>query len=135
MTVFSYSGWPLCDVDFVAGAMMRDEADKGQVFDPRTVASAFRLTTNSLSSVPLAYNLETGTLVWIDSNSGETRSGMSAACDTTIGDVVYDAVGRKKLTYGDLGTFWAVAHNDVIPVRDGVSGIDDLKQLVRWKGI
>lgn len=110
MTVQSWSGWPIANVDFIAGAMLRSNGEKGEVFDARTVATAFKPTTNSTQAVPFAVNLETGVITWIDSSNGSTDSGVSSSNDSSIGSIVYDEVARPRLTLGALAELWANAH-------------------------
>lgn len=110
MTVQSWSGWPIANVDFIAGAMLRRDATKGEVFDARSVATAFKPTTNATQSVPFAVNLDTGSILWVDSSNGSTASGVSSSGDETIGSIVYDEIARPRLTYGELAKLWAKAH-------------------------
>lgn len=107
----SWSGIAYKDVDLIAGAMLRSEPDSGEVFDPRTVASAFTPTTDSFQSVPLAVNLDSREMVWLDSSSGSMNTGVSAANDGTVGSIVYDEVARPRLTMGEVAMLWAEAHN------------------------
>jgi hypothetical protein len=117
MTVQSWSGFPMNSVDFIAGAMLRSNGQKGQVFDARSVATAFKPTTPSTQSVPLAVELSTGRMVWIDSSNGSTQSTMSSSSDTTIGSLVYDEIARPRLTMGELASLYADAH--------GVAKVDE----------
>lgn len=110
MTVQSYSGFPLSAVDAVAGTMLRSDANKGASFDARTVTSAFSPTTDALQALPLAFDLETREMIWLDTSSGSTVAGMSAADDTTIGPIVRDELSRPRLTMGELAALWASAH-------------------------
>jgi hypothetical protein len=111
LTVQSYSGWPIDNVDFIAGAMLRSDGAKGEVFEPRSVISAFKPTVTSTQSIPLAVDLRTGEMVWIDSSSGSTAAGQSADDDQTIGTIVYDEISREAFTMGQLARLWADAHN------------------------
>lgn len=110
MTIQSWSGFKTGDVDLIAGAMLRSDADAGESFDPRTLATAFKPTTDSLQSVPLVIDLETSEMVWIDSSSGSNRAGVSAADDENVETVVYNEVERPSLTMGELAKLWAEAH-------------------------
>ena len=110
MTIQSYSGWPTSKVDIIAGAMLRSKADSGEVFDARSVNTAFKPTTDSTQSVPFAVDLRSGKMLWIDSSNGSTKSCMSSSSDTTIGAIVYDELERPRLTLGELATLWAKAH-------------------------
>lgn len=110
MTVQSWSGWPMGNVDFIAGAMLRSSSEKGEVFDARTVTTAFKPTTQSTQSVPFVVNLETGKMVWLDSSNGSIASGVSSKNDDSIGGIVYDELARPRFTMGELATLWAEAH-------------------------
>lgn len=110
MTIQSYTGWPTSRVDIIAGAMLRSKPDSGEVFDARSVATAFKPTTDSTQSVPFAVDLRSGKMVWIDSSNGSTASGTSSTSDNSIGSIVYDELERPRLTLGELATLWAKAH-------------------------
>lgn len=126
MTIQSYSGWATSKVDIIAGAMLRSKPDSGEVFDARSVATAFKPSTDSLQSVPLAVDLRTGKLIWIDSSSGSTQAGMSSTNDGTIGSIVYDELERPRLSLGELATLWAKAHG-----ADTVDAPVDQKELMK----
>ena len=111
MTVQSWSGWPINQVDFLGGAMLRSSAEKGWVFEPRSVVSAFKPTTVSTHSLPFAVKLEDNELVWLDSSNGSTRGGNSASRDTTTGILIKNEIAFARLTYGELAELWAEAHN------------------------
>lgn len=114
MTVQSWSGFPIDDVDFIAGAMLRSNARAGEVFDARSVSTAFHPTTKSLQAIPFAVNLESNKIVWIDSSNGSTSAGVSSSRDETVGSIVYDEVARPRITYGELAELWADAHGAAI---------------------
>lgn len=125
MTIQSYNGWPTSKVDIIAGAMLRSKPDSGEVFDARSVSTAFKPTTDSTQSVPFAVDLRSGKLLWIDSSNGSTASGVSSTGDNSIGSIVYDELERPRLTLGELATLWAKAH--------GVDTVDspvDQKELM-----
>lgn len=110
MTIQSWSGWSMSTVDIIAGAMLRSKPDSGEVFDARSVTTAFKPTTDSLQSVPFAVDLRSGKMIWIDSSNGSTASGVSSTNDDSIGSIVYDELERPRLTLGELATLWAKAH-------------------------
>jgi hypothetical protein len=129
MTVQSYSGIPLSKVDMVAGTMLRSNANKGGSFDARTVTSAFAPTTDALQALPLAFDLDTNEMVWLDASSGSVQTGVSAAQDYAIGPVVRDELSRPRLTMGELAALWADAHGvktvDSAVDRDAVLALLD----------
>lgn len=110
MTIQSYQGWPMSEVDIIAGAMLRSKPDAGEVFDARSVSTAFKPTTDATQSVPFAIDLRSGKMVWIDSSNGSKESGISSTGDSTVGSIVYDELERPRLTLGELATLWAKAH-------------------------
>lgn len=110
MSIQSYSGWAINEVDIIAGAMLRTHAEEGEVFDARSVVTAFKPTTTSLQSIPLAVDLKTNEMVWIDSSSGSQQAGQTAVHDDSIGSIVYDELAREKFTLGNLAKVWAKAH-------------------------
>ena len=130
MSMQSYSGIPLSDTDSVAGTMFRSDADKGEVFDARTVTSAFSPTTAALQALPLAVDLDTLEMVWLDTSSGSCARGVSASNDSDIGPVVRDEIARPRLTMGELASLWAAAHGadidaDATVDRDAVLALLD----------
>ena len=129
MTVQSWSGIPLSKVDMIAGTMLRSDADKGENFDARTVTSAFSPTTDAYQALPLAVDLETGEMLWLDASSGSTATGVSAAEDSAIGPVVRDELSRPRMTMGELAQRWANVHGapalDAPVDRDAVLALLD----------
>jgi hypothetical protein len=110
MTIQSWSGWPVANVDIIAGAMLRSKPNSGEVFDARTVATAFKPTTDSTQSVPLAVDLRSNKMIWVDSSNGSDEAGSSSTNDDSIGSIVYDELERPRFTLGELATLWADAH-------------------------
>lgn len=111
MTIYSYTGQRIKDVDHVAGAMKRSEkGEKGEIFDPRTVVSAFTSVSNATRIIPLAYDIEEDVLIWIDTDTGSSYSGGSSA-SADLEDAMRYALEAPKFTYGDLARLYAKAHN------------------------
>lgn len=110
MSLQSYSGIPMNDVDIITGVMLRSEPNSGEPFDARTVVTAASPTTESFQAIPLVFDLKEEKMTWIDSSSGSTRTGMSATGDGSIGSIVYDEMIREALTMGEVATLWAQAH-------------------------
>ena len=128
MTVQAWNGWPMVNVDFIAGVMLRSDGKKGEVFDARTVETAFKPTTESTQSVPFAVDLETGKMFWLDSSNGSTAAGVSSTYDASIGGIVYDELARPRLTLGEFAELWAEAHG--AEVVDAPAERDKLLELL-----
>lgn len=125
VTLQSWSGYPLNDVDMIAGAMFRSKPNSGEVFEPRSIVSAFKPTTSSLQAVPYVFDLETHKLIWLDSSSGSTRECVSADNDTEVADVVRSELSCR-LTFGDLAQLWADAHGSKVDSEAKVD-VDSLR--------
>lgn len=109
VTLQSWSGYPLDTVDMIAGAMFRSEPGSGEVFEPRSIVSAFKPTVSSLQAVPYVFDMEKKKLIWLDSSSGSTKTHVSADDDSQVVDVVRSELG-DRLTFGELAQLWADAH-------------------------
>lgn len=128
VTLQSWSGYPLNDVDMIAGAMFRSKPNSGEVFEPRSIVSAFKPTTSSLQAVPYVFDLETHKLIWLDSSSGSTRECVSADNDTEVADVVRSELS-PRLTFGDLAQLWADAHGSKVDSEAEVD-VDSLREFL-----
>ena len=54
--------------------MMRDEKDSGEVFEPKTVASSFRITCESTFAYLFGIDLKTNEFVWLNvAREGQQR--------------------------------------------------------------
>ena len=69
-----FSGKPFSDCLCKAGFMMRDEKDSGEVFEPKTVASSFRITCESTFAYLFGIDLKTNEFVWLNvAREGQQR--------------------------------------------------------------
>ena len=128
VTLQSWSGYPLDTVDMIAGAMFRSAPDSGEVFEPRSIVSAFQPTVSSLQAVPYVFDMVKMKLVWLDSSSGSMKACVSADTDNQVGDVVRSELG-DRLTFGDLAQLWADAHG--VAVNSGVNAdVDALREFL-----
>lgn len=127
VTLQSWSGYPLDTVDMVAGAMFRSKPDSGEVFEPRSIVSAFKPTVSSLQAVPYVFDMKKK-LIWLDSSSGSTKSHVSADDDAQVVDVVRSELS-DRLTFGDLAQLWADAHGAEVNSEDGAD-VDTLREFL-----
>ena len=79
-----YTGIGFDKVLCTAGYMIREEKDSGEVFEPKTVRSAFRVTPHSTYAVLFALDLQEREIVWLNlgMDNEETIAG-----DTEIATV------------------------------------------------
>lgn len=130
LSLYSYSSIPFGDVDVISGAMMRaGNGETGEVFDPRTATATFKPTTDAYQSLPLAVNLITREMVWLDESSGATQDCMSSSTDSSLDKLLKIALERPALTVGELMSMYAEAHN--IPTDDTATAVvEDAIELI-----
>ena len=69
-----FTGTPFSEAEVKAGFMTRDEEDSGEIFEPKTVASSFRIDSPSTFAYLFALDLSLREIVWLNlSRGGETR--------------------------------------------------------------
>ncbi len=67
MVVTSFTHQPFYELpECFAGIMSRDEAQKGEVYEPRTLENIFDITSDTQLAVPLILDLEKGESIWTD---------------------------------------------------------------------
>ena len=116
-SVYSYSGQKMCNVDHISGAMIRSGVgDKGDVFDGRTVSTAFTSTADARGIAGFAIDLETRELIWLDINSSSSVSAYSSATSEELLPRIKAEMLAPKLTRGQLMRLLAASHG--IPVSD-----------------
>ncbi len=74
-----YSRSPFADCICRAGYMLRDEDDSGEVYEPKTVQSAFRVTSESTFAYLFALDLKTDRFIWLNC----AREGAIAVAGTS----------------------------------------------------
>lgn len=63
-----YSGVKFKDVFCKAGYMLRDRFDSGEVYEPKTVQTAFNITSDSTYCALFAIDLQNREMVWLNQN-------------------------------------------------------------------
>ena len=67
VSVLSFNGQPFCNLpECFAGWMNREDADKGHIYEPRTVEQKVDLTANTTVSIPAILDLEERKVIWAD---------------------------------------------------------------------
>ena len=67
MSVFSYTAQLFSDVpECFAGVMMREKANSGEIFEPKTVDNRLDLTTESEICLPMIIDLQERQVIWTD---------------------------------------------------------------------
>ena len=69
-----FSGSPFKDCICTAGYMMRDRFDSGEIFEPKTVHTSYRIDCDSTIAMLFAFDLDTNEFVWLNlAVKGRTR--------------------------------------------------------------
>lgn len=111
MSLTVYSGDSIDKIDHYAGVMRRGKTHSGEVFDARTVASGSRSGVKSRLALPLAVDVDTAELIWLDTDSGmnDYYSSITRHQDE-IGLAVKDIIDTDKVSVAELLSLWAQAH-------------------------
>lgn len=105
MSVNSYTRQHFKDIpEAIAGVMLRDDLEQGEVFDGKTVETAFSLVQDAPVSVPFLYDIETRELYWLDYTGSVPRGRVNAAANhrATFSDIARAAVERRPVSVGDI---------------------------------
>lgn len=105
MSVNSYTHQHFKDIpEAIAGVMLRDDLEQGEVFDGKTVETAFSLVQDAPVSVPFLYDIETRELYWLDYTGSTPRGRVNAAANhrATFSDIARAAVERRPVSVGDI---------------------------------
>ena len=70
--VYSCSSFMNCEC--TAGYMLRDKIQSGQIYEPKTVKSSFRITADSRFAYLFAIDLENDELVWLNASLKENQN-------------------------------------------------------------
>lgn len=123
MVVNAFSGLPFSELERAyAGLMVRDSA-AGLRFDPQTVELKFQITGHNGIFLPMAVDLESRTLHWLDTfskgglafnNVANSKSAIARICPEMID---YFARGSRASLY-DLGILHAAARAQRVFLRE-----------------
>lgn len=105
MSVNSYTHQHFKDIpEAIAGVMLRDDLEQGEVFDGKTVETAFSLVQDAAVSVPFLYDVQTRELYWLDYTGSVPRGRVNAAANhrATFSDIARAAVERRPVSVGDI---------------------------------
>lgn len=101
----------------VAGVMLRENLDQGEVFDGKTVETAFSLTQDSTGVVPFLYDLKTRELVWVGlatTLGGGRYTNYAGAHRSKFGEMAEAFATRKPVTIGQLIELHAKARGAIV---------------------
>lgn len=105
MSVNSYTHQHFKDIpEAIAGVMLRDDLEQGEVFDGKTVETAFSLAQDAPVAMPFLYDIQTRELYWLDYSGSRPRGRVNAAANhrATFSDIARAAVERRPVSIGDV---------------------------------
>lgn len=111
MSGIVYTGQPFNMVpESKAGFMVREgNASKGEIFDARTVETAFTITSPTRSTVPIVFDIQTGEAVWLDLTSSVSSRGYNASRISGPDSLIAFAMNKKYVTVPELLEFHIAA--------------------------
>lgn len=120
MSVLSFTGQSFKNIpEAIAGVMLRENLDKGEIFDAKTMETAFSVTQDTTGVVPFVYDIVNRELIWLDFAvaRGGSRYNTAAGQRSKFGQIVEATATRKPVTVGELVSTHVSARGGVI-VRD-----------------
>lgn len=129
MTLTVYTGQKFFDIpECFAGWMERGaDAQKGEVFDARTVKNKIDLTADKTSIVSIIYDVKNNRMIWADMAYGKNAMASNAAIDSNgIGMIVRSLVETRKPTLHELFTMHAKARGTIVDSPEKADVIFDI---------
>ena len=122
MTVHGYTEQNFADLpECFAGFMLREKANSGEVYDPRTVVDRADLTSGNRDSVPLIIDLVDRKVIWCDAAmSGSPRYSYHNV-DSTRGTIELLGkafTGLKKPNLYDLLQLHVIARGEEVATKE-----------------
>lgn len=130
MNINSYSGQKFDQVENFAGYMVRNgDPQDGEIFDPKTVKSAFSISSPTGNAMPGVFDLEAGLFVWLDTSLGQTGAGFNARQGSKdLAETLRLELDKQSLSVYDVITANAKARGTLVEEKDADT-IYDLETL------
>lgn len=129
MTLTVYTGQKFIEIpECFAGWMERGEAaQKGEIFDARTVKNKIDLTADKTSIVSVIYDVKNHRMIWADMAYGKNGVASNAAINSTgIGMIIRSLVETRKPTLHELFTMHAKARGTIVDNAEKADVIFDI---------
>lgn len=120
MNLNVYSGQKMSDVENFIGYMVRgSNAQKGEIFDPKTVKSAFTSTVPGRNATPGIFDLVERKFIWLDTSFGSAGYGFSAYSNANeITETIRLELDKEALSMYDVITANATARGEIVGNKD-----------------
>lgn len=127
MSCISFSGEPFAQIpEILAGFMIRTgDAQVGEIFDARTVDTAFTISSPSRSVIPFLFDVQEGKAIWLDLNTMIKRSSHTADRIGGVASVLAHAATKHYISLNELLLFHLNARS-----TEQVENPDDADQVI-----
>lgn len=125
-----YSGVPFKNFVCRAGYMIRDDAESGEIYEPKTVKTSYNITAESISARLFMIDLETRELVWLNLTDMDAIIAGESSCDHLK---KYSEVGNiynYKYLFSRIGKLTEKAEDAFIVITDEPIEIKDNQILI-----
>jgi len=125
MSVNSYTHQPFCDLpECFAGFMVREFAESGELYEPRTVENKIDITSNTKVCIPLMIDLEERAVIWTDlALTHAPALNNVAGTSATISILSQAMTSLVKTSLYDLFAVHAEARGEQVFEKDGADVI------------
>ena len=137
MNVYSWSGEKFKDFPAFAGFMEREDTQKGDHFEPKTVVNKFDLSSDTTAVAPMAVDLATGEVIWMDMT---LRAGSYGSIESQGDKMVamakaIEAMRKSRLSLYDLFELHVEARGRQVSSKEEADVVLDMTQLLQLDDI
>ena len=138
MSINSYTEQAYADVpECFAGFMPRQSPKKGEIFEPRTVANRFDLTSDSKGVIPLVIDLKNKCVIWADMPYSGSNPGVNNVLThkDAIRRTVEGLMNLSRPTMGELFRLHATARGTLVDTKEEADTVFSLSPQGKKPGV
>ena len=137
MNVYSWTGQKFKDFPAFAGFMEREDTRDGDHFEAKTVVNKFALASDTTAVAPMAVDLETGDVIWMDMTlkAGGYGSIESQGSKMVAMAKAIEAMRNSRVSLYDLFELHAEARGTMVSSKDEAEVVLDMGQLMQMDDI
>jgi hypothetical protein len=131
VNVYSWTGQKFKDFPAIAGFMERDEPRRGDHFEAKTVANKFNLASDTTAVAPMAVDLATGEVIWMDMTLKAGAYGhIESHGDKMVAMArAIEAMRTSRVSLYDLFELHAEARGEMVSSKEDADVVLDMAQL------
>jgi hypothetical protein len=131
VNVYSWTGQSFKDFPAIAGFMERDEPRRGDHFEAKTVANKFNISSDTTAVAPMAVDLETGEVIWMDMTLKAGRYGsIESQGDKMVAMAkAIDGMRHSRVSLYDLFELHTEARGTLVTSKEEADTVLDMAQL------